>query len=258
MRSHGAVQSDSDTAARLNGKSRPAGRLITCDRLDYETAWDLQRRLVEDRIADRCPDTLLLMEHGPVFTIGRSGREAHWGGEEQALREAGFPLYRVERGGSITYHGPGQIVGYPILRLDRYCAGPKAYMRRLEEVMIRTLASWGIEGRRIEGQGLTGTWVGPPPAEKIAAMGVRIQRGVTMHGFALNVDMDLTPFSRIVPCGIAGCRVTSIAARLGAPVDLRVVRRRIVEVFAEVFGLEWAEVVNTESEMTEAILARVS
>lgn len=232
----------------------PAGRLTTYNRLDYESAWSLQRELVEERMADRCLDTLLLMEHGPVFTIGRSGQEAHWGGDEQVLREAGFPVYRVERGGSITYHGPGQIVGYPILRLDRYCAGPKAYVQRLEEVLSRTLTSWGIEGHRVEGRGLTGVWVGSSPPEKIAALGVRIQRGVTMHGFALNVDMDLTPFSRIVPCGIVGCHVTSMAEHLGGSVDRRAVRQRMTEVFAEVFGLVWADVAHLESEINEAVL----
>ncbi len=212
------------------------GVLVTHDRLDYAAAWGLQRRLVEERIAGRRLDTLVLLEHDPVFTIGRSGRDIHWGGDEEGLRRAGYQVYRVERGGSVTYHGPGQIIGYPILFLARFCAGPKAYMRLLEEVLIRTLAGWGIEGRRIDK--LTGVWVGGEPA-KIAAMGVRIVKGVTMHGFALNVTVDVAPFQRIVPCGIAGCRVTSMAALLGQPVDKGLVRRRIAEQFAEVFGLEW-------------------
>lgn len=215
------------------------GTLISYDRLEYGTAWELQRGLVAERIADQRPDTLLLLQHEPVFTVGRSGQEAHWGGNEEALRESGYPVYRVERGGSITYHGPGQIVGYPILRLGRFCPGPKSYMRLLEEVLIRTLADWGITGRRIDR--LPGVWVGGDPAEKIAAMGVRILRGVTMHGFALNVTVDLSPFSRVVPCGIAGCRVTSMAALLGRPVEIFMVQRRIAEMFGEVFGLEWTE-----------------
>jgi lipoate-protein ligase B len=212
--------------------------LLNYDRLDYASAWDLQHRLVEERVAARRPDTLVLLEHGPVYTIGRSGKEAHWRGGEAGLRAAGHPVYHVERGGSVTYHGPGQIVGYPILSLAHFCPGPKAYMRRLEEVLVRTLADWGIEGRRVEK--LPGVWVGDEPA-KIAAMGVRIVQGVTMHGFALNVTVELEPFHRIIPCGIAGCRVTSMAALLGAPVDGRLVRRQIAEQFADVFGLEWIE-----------------
>lgn len=213
------------------------GILLVYDRLDYAVAWDLQRRLVEERVTDRRPDTLVLVEHEPVFTVGRSGQAAHWG-EEQVLREAGYSLYHVERGGSVTYHGPGQIVGYPILRLSRFCPGPKAYVRLLEDVLIRTLADWGIAGQRVER--LPGVWVGEEPA-KIAALGVRIVKGVTMHGFALNVTVDLAPFHRIVPCGITGCRVTSMAALLGEPVDLSLVRRKIAEKFAEVFELDWAE-----------------
>lgn len=213
------------------------GVLISCDQLDYESAWRLQRELVEERVADRRPDTLVLVEHDPVFTIGRTGREDHWGGDEDALRRAGYPVYHVERGGSVTYHGPGQIVGYPILRLSRFCSGPRDFMRLLEEVLIRALAGWGIVGHRREK--LPGVWVGEDPVHKIAAMGVRISRGVTMHGFALNATVDLAPFARIVPCGIAGCRVTSMAALLGRPVELESVRQRIAEVFGEVFGVEW-------------------
>jgi lipoyl(octanoyl) transferase len=208
--------------------------LLTFPRLDYAAAWELQRRLLEARAADQAPDTLILLEHEPVFTIGRSGRDAHWGGDEAAFRDGGCPVYRIERGGSVTFHGPGQIVGYPILRLLDFCSGPKAYMRGLEEVVLRTLAAWDLPGRRIEK--LPGVWV---DEEKIAAMGVRITRGVTMHGFALNVGVDLAPFARIVPCGIEGCRVTSMEALLGRAVDPAAVRDRLAQEFAAVFGVEW-------------------
>lgn len=220
---------------------RPNGRgtVLSCDRLAYEEAWSLQRRLVERRAAEQCPDTLLLLEHDPVFTIGRSGREEHWGGDERRLTDAGYPVYRIERGGSITFHGPGQLVGYPIVRVACFCPGPKAYVRLLEEVLIRTLAEWDISGRRIEAW--PGVWVGDEHPAKIAALGVKIQRGVTMHGFALNVAMDLAPFRWVIPCGIQGSRVTSMAHVLDHDVDMEVVRRRIAEVFAEVFGLEWME-----------------
>lgn len=150
----------------------------------------------------------------------------------------GFSVYRIERGGSVTYHGPGQVVGYPILCLQDYCAGPKAYMDQLEEVIIRTLADWGIQGHREAG--LPGVWVGDPPA-KIAAMGTQIRRGVTMHGFALNVTVDLMPFQRIVPCGIAGCRVTNMTELLGSAPESAQVKRGLADHLAQVFQMRWIE-----------------
>jgi lipoate-protein ligase B len=226
----------------MNRIINPPGVLLCYDRLGYAAAWNLQRLLIEERTADRRPDTVVLLEHDSVFTIGRSGQADHWGGNDETLSEAGYPVYHVERGGSVTYHGPGQIVGYPILRLSRFCPGPKAYIRLLEEVLIRTLAGWGIRGERIEK--LPGVWVSPDSTgrlQKIASMGVRIAKGVTMHGFALNVTVDLEPFHRIIPCGITGCQMTSMSALLGRPVDVALVRRRTGEQFAEVFRLEWIE-----------------
>lgn len=215
------------------------GTVRAYDRLEYGQAWALQRALVEQRAAERCPDTLVLLEHNAVFTIGRSGREDHWGYDERRLVQSGYPIYRIERGGSITFHGPGQIVGYPILRLASFCAGPKAYVRMLEELLIRTVANWGIAGRRIDTW--PGVWVGLSQPAKIAAIGVKIQRGVTMHGFALNVTMDLSPFRLVTPCGIQGCRVTSMADVLGHDIPMDRVRQRMAEVFAELFGIEWTE-----------------
>lgn len=213
------------------------GAVLSYGAVDYEEAWALQRSLVERRAAEQCPDTLLLLEHNPVFTIGRSGREEHWGFGERRLIQAGYPVYRIERGGSVTYHGPGQIVGYPILRLASFCPGPKTYVRMLEEVIIRTLAMWDIRGRRIEAW--PGVWVDDELPAKIAAIGVKIQRGVTMHGFALNATMDLSPFQLVTPCGIQGCQVTSMADILRHGVSIDAVRLRIAEVFAEVFRIEW-------------------
>jgi lipoate-protein ligase B len=228
------------TVSALETTTDASGVVVHAGRVDYESAWTLQRRLVEDRIAGRAPDTLLLLEHDPVFTVGRTGRAAHWGGDESTTHLAGIPLLRVERGGSVTYHGPGQLVGYPILRLNRFCAGPKAYVRLLEEVIIRTLARWGLAGCRVDRQ--PGVWVDDGRPAKIAAIGARVDRGVTMHGFALNVTMDLRPFSRIVPCGIADCRVTSMAELAAGSVELDEVRRCLADQFADVFGLEWTEV----------------
>lgn len=215
------------------------GVLMEAGRLEYGAAWALQRRLLEDRLADRCQDTLVLLEHEPVFTAGRTARADHWGGDESATRVGGIPIVRVERGGSVTYHGPGQLVGYPVLKLNRFCDGPRTYVRKLEDAIIRTLARWGIAGRRVDK--LPGVWVGDGKPAKIAAIGTRIERGVTMHGFALNVTVDLRPFSWIVPCGLVGCRVTSMGELVGRPVDPPEVRRCVAERFAEVFGLEWTE-----------------
>ena len=212
--------------------------LLSLAVLDYQEAWQLQHSLVRERLDERRPDTLVLLEHSPVYTIGRSGKTEHWG-DELTLRATGIPICRVERGGSITYHGPGQIVGYPILRLGDYCAGPKAYMRLLEEVLIRTLADWDIAATRRDH--LTGVWVERNGYAKIAALGVRIVRGITLHGFALNVRLDLAPFELIAPCGLRGCHVTSMAELLGTEPDLGDVRKDLVTQFAEVFGVAWRE-----------------
>jgi lipoyl(octanoyl) transferase len=223
--------------------------LLTYGRMNYAAAWALQRAFVEERIEDQRVDTLVLLEHEPVFTIGRVYKQDHC--DENSLLKRGYPVYHVERGGSVTYHGPGQIVGYPILRLAQYCAGPKTYIRMLEEVVIRTLADWGITGSRAEK--LPGVWVGQ---EKIAAVGVRIIRGVTMHGFALNATVDVAPFAQIVPCGIAGCRVTSMARLLGDLVDVLKVRQRVAGIFADIFGLEWTEQVTTNGTNETASVSR--
>ena len=214
-----------------------AASLHFCGRLPYENAWDLQRACRIRRAADGCHDLLLLMEHPPVFTAGRTTQDHHWPGGEQLTQETGIPVIRTERGGSITYHGPGQVIGYPIFRLSNYCPGPKAYVHRLEDILIATLAEWDITGHRREG--FPGVWVGGPSPSKIAFIGVRISQGITTHGFALNVSMDLEPFSHIVPCGIADCRVTSMAALLGIAPDTQAVQERIAAAFAERFQLTW-------------------
>lgn len=225
---------DSPPMAQTN---RP-GLLHLFDRVSYASAWELQRTLHEERANDQRPDTLLLLEHDPVYTLGRSTKDTHWSGDVEALRSDGYAVSHANRGGSVTYHGPGQVVGYPILRLRDYCSGPKSYMRLLEEVIVRTLAEWSIAGRRLDN--LPGVWVGYESPAKIAAMGVRISRGITMHGFALNVSVDLTPFSRIVPCGLANCRVTSMADILGNPIPMPQVTSAIARHFADVFRIEWA------------------
>ena len=229
--------------------SRPLlhGSLVSIPLVAYEEGRQLQWRLLDERIAESRVDTLVLLEHEPVMTLGRTTKDAHWGGQVDVLRNKGLQVVESERGGSVTYHGPGQIIGYPILRLRNFCSGPKTYMRMLEEVIIRVLVEWGIEGERVEK--LVGVWVRDrknpdKPVAKIAAMGVKISRGVTMHGFALNVTVDLEPFQFIVPCGIKGCQVTSMAEVLGHEPDLKKVRDQIAHHFSEVFGIKWTERVN--------------
>jgi lipoyl(octanoyl) transferase len=220
--------------------NRP-GILLTYHEVGYEEGWSLQRRLVEERLAERRLDTLVLLEHPPVYTIGRTGRPEHWGGNDASLQASGIAVHHVERGGSITYHGPGQVVGYPVLRLADYCPGPKRYMHLLEEVLIRTLADWGLKAMRRDR--LTGVWVEHAGPAKIGAMGVRIIRGITMHGFALNVHVELTPFRRIAPCGLTGCRVTSMAELLAIVPDITEVKRRLADHFCDVFGITWQKAV---------------
>ncbi len=220
------------------------GEVLSLPLMDYEAARRLQWRLHEERVSDVRPDTLVLMEHEPVLTLGRTAKDAHWNGLDAVPGGRDLRVIESERGGSVTYHGPGQVVGYPIVKLRHFCPGPKAYMRMLEEVIIRVLSDWGIEGRRVDK--FVGVWVQDPvapdgPLAKIAAMGVKIARGVTLHGFALNVTVDLTPFAGIVPCGIEDCRVTSMAEVLHRKVAPDEVRDRITRYFGDVFGLDWKD-----------------
>ncbi len=206
--------------------------------LPYADTWALQRRLQAERIADLRPDLLLLLEHMPVYTMGRTTRPTHWSGNEHLLRQLGATLQPVDRGGSITYHGPGQLTGYPILKLSRLCPGPKIYVQMLEQVLIDVLALSGIDGYRVEKK--PGVWVRIDGAEaKLASIGVRLDRGVTMHGFALNVDLDLSPFSHIVPCGLDRCRMTSMAEVRQEPIAATLVAQQVARCFANIFNIEW-------------------
>ncbi len=199
-------------------------------RVSYVDGLDLQAKLVARRQADAIPDTLLLLEHEPVFTLGRNARRENVLLSEDALRERGFALFDTGRGGDVTYHGPGQVVGYPILDLSPDRRDVHRYVRDLEEVMIRTCADYGIPASRVVG--LTGAWVG---REKIGAIGVRIARWVTSHGFAFNVSTDLSPFGLIVPCGIQDRGVTSLERVLDRSVPLDEVMDRLTRHLATVF-----------------------
>lgn len=197
----------------------------------YEPAWRLQHRLARARREGAVPDLLLLLEHPPVYTVGRGGRESEILLDGDARRRLGVEVHHIDRGGRVTYHGPGQLVGYGIVDLRHLPGGVHRYLRSMEAGLIAALARLGIEARRQEG--LTGVWAGE---EKIAAIGIRVTRGVTMHGFALNVHPDLSFFAGIIPCGIRDRGVTSIRRLLGQAPGLDAVARIVAEELARALG----------------------
>jgi lipoyl(octanoyl) transferase len=210
------------------------GRLIRPEGLvPYAMANDAMHELARRRLAGEAPDTLIVLEHPPVYTAGRSSKREHLVWTEELMRRAGAELHHIDRGGSVTFHGPGQLVGYPILSL-----GPRpdavTYVRRLEEVVIRSAAAAGVEVGRDGAQ--TGVWSG---GKKVCAIGVRLMRArVTLHGFALNCTTDLSWFDAIVPCGLAEHGVTSLSVLAGREVTVGEMEPRIVRAFQEVFDLQ--------------------
>ncbi len=222
-------------------------------RMDYHACWGLQKslqqQLIDEKMAaranpelQRSHDVLLLVEHPHVYTLGKSGDVHNLLKSEQELAELDAEFVKIDRGGDITYHGPGQLVGYPILDLERHFTDIHKYMRLLEEVFIGVLADYGIEAGRKEG--LTGTWVGD---SKITALGVKCSRWVTMHGFAFNVQPDLSYFGHIVPCGITDKKVTSLSELLGRQVPMAEVKPRVINHFCRLFEVEPEEMSLPES-----------
>ena len=204
--------------------------------MDYQEAWDLQRVLAQARAEERIPDTLVLVEHPPVYTLGRRSDPAALLAPRTLLEGMGARVVEVDRGGEITFHGPGQLVGYPIIGL-RSWGGPLRYVRALEEALIGALAVFGVRAGRIEG--LTGVWAGDA---KIAAIGVRVSRGVTTHGFALNVATDLSWFQHIVPCGIHDREVTSMERLLGRAFALEEVATVVADHFGQAMAFTMRQV----------------
>jgi lipoyl(octanoyl) transferase len=204
-----------------------------CGVIDYQTAWIWQKSLQKERISDpSVPDALVILEHPPVYTLG-TGSSLEFLKFDRERAE--YDLYRVERGGEVTYHCPGQIIAYPILNLRHYQQDLHWYLRQLEEVVLRVLALNGLQGYRIDG--LTGVWL---EERKLAAIGIKVTSWITMHGFALNVCPDLSGFDRIVPCGIVDRSVGSMAEFI-PDIDPHLVREQIVRGFGEVFGMEMLE-----------------
>ena len=232
--------------------------------IDYKEAWDIQEKLFSNTVAQKIENRnkptneqlptqsyFLICEHPHVYTLGKTGKEDNLLVNEDGLESANATFYKINRGGDITYHGPGQIVGYPILDLDNFFTDIHKYLRLLEETIILTLADYGIKAGRVEG--LTGVWIdaeNPATARKICAMGVRCSRWVTMHGFAFNVNSDLSYFNNIVPCGITDKAVTSLNKELGREIDIEEVKQILTRHFCNIFGIELYE----NSHLIEKIL----
>jgi lipoyl(octanoyl) transferase len=225
-------------------------QLINLGLKDYKETWDFQEEIfqktidikIDNRRNNRENPTknhFIFVEHPHVYTLGKSGDISNLLLSEEQLKQKGATYYKINRGGDITYHGPGQIVGYPILDLDNFFTDIHKYLRFLEEVIIKTLAEYGIKSERSDGE--TGVWldVGTPFARKICAMGVRTSRWVTMHGFALNVNVNLGYFDNIIPCGIKGKAVTSMEAELNRKVPMEEVQQKILKHFKEMFEVEF-------------------
>ena len=217
----------------------------------YKPVWDYQEKLLAETVAiksrhfDAAPQErptrhhLLLVEHPPVYTLGKSGHVENILISEEEMQQRGIDYFKINRGGDITFHGPQQLVGYPIMDLEKFYTDIGRYLRSLEEVIIKTIAHYGIEGGRSAGE--TGVWIDADvkgQERKICAMGVRTSRWVTMHGWALNVNTDLSHFNHIIPCGIRDKQVTSIERELGHPVDFTEVQSHLLQAFAEVFDVE--------------------
>ena len=222
-------------------------------RVDYLAAWDLQKQLVQRRAQGEIPDVLLLLEHPHVYTIGRRGSRSDVLTSPEELERLGIAVYEVDRGGEVTYHGPGQLVGYPILGLRSL--GPLRYVRALESALIDALREYGLAAYAVPGR--TGVWVGTEGEErKIAAIGLRVSRGVASHGFALNVSTDLRYFDGIVPCGVDDRQATSMERETGRNVDITQVRGLVLRRLARQLGLD---IVEASAEVAEvrAIIAGV-
>ncbi|MBM4167523.1 MAG: lipoyl(octanoyl) transferase LipB, partial [Ignavibacteria bacterium] len=208
-------------------------QILNLHHTDYKHTWDLQKNffsLVEEKAIG---DVLILNEHEHVYTIGKSGDDNHLLASEEELKINGVDVFHIDRGGDITYHGPGQLVGYPILNLDNYYCDIHRYLRDLEEVLILTLNDFGIEGTR--NNDFTGVWVGE---NKIAAIGVKVSKWITMHGFAFNVNTDLSYFDRIIPCGIFHKGVTSLEKLLGKKIAMNEVEESVIRNFEKVFSVK--------------------
>ncbi|MFI5264627.1 MAG: lipoyl(octanoyl) transferase LipB [Candidatus Kapaibacterium sp.] len=221
----------------MNIDGRKAVRLLSLPETRYAEVWDLQHSIFSRLVVGERCDTLILCEHSPVYTLGRVTEEANILFTDEELKKIGAEKFLVERGGDVTFHGPGQLVGYPLLNLSHFKEDLGWYLRALEETIILTLKEYAVTGFRIPGR--TGVWVGQAgDEEKICAIGIKASRWCTMHGFAFNVSTDLSYFERIIPCGIGDKKVTSLEKLLGKKVYMKEVRSHYAASFETVFGVE--------------------
>lgn len=209
--------------------------LTYCDLgfIDYKEAWDLQHEIHTKRVSNEVEDFLFLLEHPNTYTLGKTAHKENLVGSENYLRENQISVYDIDRGGDITYHGPGQIVGYPIIDLNRWHNDTHKYLRALEEVIIKTCSEFGLDCERNEQH--TGVWLAD---KKIAAIGIKVSRWVTMHGFAFNVNTDLNLFNGIIPCGIQDKSVTSLKKELGKEISVAEVKEKILNNFFDLFSYD--------------------
>ncbi len=213
-------------------------KLTYCDlgTIDYKEAWDLQKSILDLRYQKRIDDVLLLLEHPHTYTLGKTAHRENLVSSSEYLEKNRISVYDIDRGGDITYHGPGQIVGYPIIDLNNWKKDTHKYLRALEEILIRTCSDYGIDVNR--NPELTGVWI---EGRKIAAIGIKVSRWVTMHGFAFNVNTDLNLFNGIIPCGINGKDVTSLNRELNKAIDLESVNSTILKYVIEIFEYDEVE-----------------
>ncbi len=216
------------------------------DTIDYKEAWDLQKSIFELRYQQKVDDVFLLLEHPHTYTLGKTADEKNLVGNEEYLNKNKISVYDIDRGGDITYHGPGQIVGYPIIDLNSWGKDTDKYLRALEEIIIRTCADYGLPVVRVPKY--TGVWI---EDRKIAAIGIKVTRWITMHGFALNVNTDLSLYNGIIPCGITNKEVTSLQKELNTEIDIQDVKSKILHHTAKIFGYT-----DIETQLVENLLSK--
>jgi len=210
---------------------------LQLDTVEYGEAWEIQKALLDARVSGKIEDCVVLLQHPPTFTYGRRYKEGNLIANKEYYENLGFAVYKTDRGGLATYHGPGQLVGYPIIKISSYTKDYYQYLRMLEDVMIRTQIDFGIAARRNEGY--TGVWV---DNAKIGFIGVRMSFGYAMHGFSLNVNNDVSPFNHITPCGIQGVRITSVQELLNTSVNMQEVYAKLANHFSDVFQIQMVSI----------------
>jgi len=227
-------------------------KLIYCDlgTIDYKEAWDLQKTIFELRNQQKIDDVFLLLEHPHTYTLGKTADDKNLVGNREYLNKNKISVYKIDRGGDITYHGPGQIVGYPIIDLNNWGKDTHKYLRALEEIIIRTCAEYNLAVSRIPKY--TGVWI---EDRKIAAIGIKVTQWITMHGFAFNINTDLSLFDGIIPCGIINKEVTSLKKELKREINIQQVKSKLLNNVVEVFNYDEIETQNVEDVLSKIVIS---